>query len=136
MMLAHWTGIYWNGQELGFKVFKEVVRRLHARFDDLIWMKLSELARYWAARELTRIERDSSVLRFRAPFVCPEFTLRIANVPAGNPRLRVGAERGSLTETGSRLQLAAGRWWRDGAAMVACFHLPKGESSLELQPER
>ena len=52
LMLAHWTGIYWNGQELGFKIFQEVVRRLHARFDHLLWMKLSEVARYWAAKEL------------------------------------------------------------------------------------
>ena len=35
LMVAHWTGIYWNGQELGFKIFQEVVRRLHARFDNL-----------------------------------------------------------------------------------------------------
>ena len=35
LMLAHWTGIYCNGQELGFKIFQEVVRRLHARFDNL-----------------------------------------------------------------------------------------------------
>ncbi len=58
IMVCHWTGIYWNGRELGFEVFKEVVRRLTARYDHLLWMKLSEVARYWAARELTRVERD------------------------------------------------------------------------------
>ena len=35
LMVCHWTGIYWNGQELGFRIFQEVVRRLHARFDHL-----------------------------------------------------------------------------------------------------
>ena len=39
VIMSHWTGIHWNGQELGFKVFQEVVRRLHAtvrqsRLDD------------------------------------------------------------------------------------------------------
>ena len=55
-MVAHWTGLYANGQELGFRVFQEVVRRLQARYDHLLWMRLSEVARYWAARELTGIE--------------------------------------------------------------------------------
>ena len=49
--------MYFNGQEVGFKIFQEVVQRLHDAYDNLIWMKLSEIARYWAARELTRIER-------------------------------------------------------------------------------
>src|SRR5262245_23165803 len=65
LMLAHWTGIYWNGQELGFKIFQEVVRRLHARYDNLHWMKLGEVARYWAAKELTRIERAGNRVDFR-----------------------------------------------------------------------
>ena len=42
-----------------------------------IWMKLNELARYWAARELTRIERDGPRVNFRAPFACPGFTVRV-----------------------------------------------------------
>ena len=76
-MLSHWTGIYWNGQELGFKVFQEVVRRLHARFDNLVWMKLSEIARYSAARALTRIDSAGGRVEFRAPFACPAFTFRV-----------------------------------------------------------
>ena len=71
VMMSHWTGIYWNGQELGFKVFQEVVRRLHARFDNLVWMKLSEIARYWAAKALTRIDAAGGRVEFRAPFACP-----------------------------------------------------------------
>ena len=58
-LVCHWPGIYFNGQETGFKIFQEVVRRLHDAYDHLIWMKLSEIARYWAARELTRIERPA-----------------------------------------------------------------------------
>src|SRR5205085_8585908 len=33
MMVAHWTGIYWNGEERGFQILQEVHRRLHARYD-------------------------------------------------------------------------------------------------------
>ena len=57
LMFGHWTGIYFNGYEVGFKILQDVVKRLHARFDNLLWMKNSEVARYWAAKELTRIER-------------------------------------------------------------------------------
>jgi hypothetical protein len=54
-IVCHWTGIYFNGEEVGFNVFQDAVRRLHARYDLLQWMKLSEIARYWAANELTTI---------------------------------------------------------------------------------
>ena len=52
IMVCHWPGLYFNGREIGFRIFQEVVRRLHDAYDGLIWMKLSEIARYWAAREL------------------------------------------------------------------------------------
>ena len=86
-MLAHWTGIYWNGQELGFKVFQEVVRRLKARFDNLHWMKLAEASRYWAARELTEITRADNAVTFKAPYACPDFTVRLTITGARPPRL-------------------------------------------------
>ena len=66
IMVCHWPGLYFNGQEVGFKIFQEVVRRLHDAFDTLIWMKLSEIARYWAARELTQ-DRAAVARSNRAP---------------------------------------------------------------------
>jgi hypothetical protein len=42
LIVCHWTGIYWNGRQLGFEVFREVERRLRAGYADRIrWMKLS-----------------------------------------------------------------------------------------------
>jgi hypothetical protein len=132
LMVSHWTGLYWNGQELGFRVFQEVVRRLHARFDHLLWMKLSELARYWAARELTRIERTDRGLRLRAPFACPDFTLRWRAPEAGRPRLRHAGAVTALEATDRPAWLASGRWYRRGEEITACFALPRGESELEV----
>ncbi len=132
MMLAHWTGIYWNGQELGFKIFQEVVQRLHARFDNLHWMKLSELARYWAAKELTRIERIGNTIKFQAPFACPEFTVRIAASTKAPPILSLNRKPTALTEVSAILKLKPGNWCRDGDATLACFALSKGDSQLEL----
>lgn len=131
-MLAHWTGIYFNGYEVGFKIFQEVVKRLHARFDNLHWMKLSEAARYWAAKELTRVERTGSVVKLRAPYACPDFTLRLAARTQKPPQLRVGTEAKLLEEVSAPLKLKLGTWCRDGEATLVCFALPKGVSQLEL----
>jgi len=132
LMLAHWTGIYWNGQELGFKVFQEVVRRLHTRFDHLIWMKLSEIARYWAAKELTQVARNGNSVKFTAPFACPDFTIRIAARTQTPPRFRSGPDTKPLEEVSAALKLKPGSWCLDGDTTLACFALPKGLSQLEL----
>jgi hypothetical protein len=131
LMLAHWTGIYWNGQELGFKIFQEVVRRLQTRFDHLIWMKLNEVARYWAARELTRIARRGTTIEFQSPFACPEFTVRFEAPENAAPTLRANEEATRLKEVGGPLKLTPGAWCREGNSVTACFALPKGVSRLE-----
>jgi hypothetical protein len=131
LMLAHWTGIHWNGQELGFKIFQEVVRRLQARFDNLYWMKLSEVARYWAAKELTRFERNGKAISFKAPYACPEFTVRFEALENSAPRVRIKEKISPLKEVTGPLKLAPGTWCREGKSATVCFALPKGESSLE-----
>jgi len=132
LMLAHWTGIYWNGQELGFKIFQEVVRRLHARFDNLLWMKLSEVARYWTAKELTRIERTDNRVSFHVPFACPWFTVRVAARPNGAPKLILKDQPVSLREVAGPLKLESGTWLREEQGVTVCFDLPKGASQLEV----
>lgn len=132
LMLAHWTGIYYNGQETGFKIFQEVVRRLHARFDNLRWMKLSEVARYWAAKELTRIERRGATIEFRAPFACPDFTVRFDGAAAKPPVLHAGTTAVPLNEVDRPLKLAPGSWCRDGEGTIACLALARGASHLAI----
>ncbi|MBI5383056.1 MAG: hypothetical protein HZA90_00060 [Verrucomicrobia bacterium] len=131
LMLAHWTGVYWNGQELGFKIFQEVVRRLHARFDNLIWMKLCEVARYWAAKELTRLERHGNLVSFQAPFACAEFTVRMQTDAQGAPRLRQREALVPLAEVSSARKLAPNTWHRHEKVVTVCFALAKGRSELE-----
>lgn len=132
LMLAHWTGIWFNGHEVGFQIFQEVVKRLHARFDHLHWMKLSEVARYWAARELTRIELTGGTVRLQAPYACPDFTLRWPAAPNGAPVLTQRGVPTALREVSQPLQLTANTWHRQGRDFTACFALPKGESTLTL----
>ncbi|MFM8469907.1 MAG: hypothetical protein ACKODH_08055 [Limisphaerales bacterium] len=131
LMFGHWTGIYFNGYEVGFKILQDVVKRLQARFDNLLWMKNSEVARYWAAKELTRIERAGNTLNLRAPFACPDFTLRVAVRSTKPPQLRVAVDAKPLTEVTVPLKLTPGTWCRDGEATLVCIALPKGTAELQ-----
>ena len=132
LMVAHWTGFYWNGQELGFKIFQEVTRRLNARFDNLLWMKLSEVSRYWVAKELTRIERQGDRIALHAPFACPDFTMRF-KAEKGAPEFRAAGSPVPLKEVSKPLQLQPGTWLREGEVMTVCVVLPRGPSTLELK---
>jgi hypothetical protein len=131
IILGHWTGIHFNGQELGLQILQEVVKRLHARFDNLLWMKLAELSRYWAAKELTTITRDAGAIKLRAPFACPDFTVKM-KAATGQPALQFGNEKAPLREVDSPRKLTGGTWCREGENLTACFALPKGESVLAL----
>jgi len=132
MMVCHWTGIYWNGEEKGFTVFKEVVRRLHARFDNLIWMKLSELSRYWAAKELTAMTHTGSAVKLQAPFACPDFTVSISKNAGGQPAFRKDGNVRTMEKVSGPLQLRANTWCEHGDTMIVCFDLPKGASELSM----
>lgn len=136
VLVCHWTGIYYNGQERGFKVFQEVVKRLESRFEMVRWMKLSEIARYWAAKELTKIERVGEGLRFWAPYACPNFTLKIDKAPQGALTLSNGEEAVPLREVKSAKDLVKGTWRRAGDGAIACFDLPKGRSNLDWHAAR
>ena len=132
LLVCHWTGIYYNGRELGFQAFQEVVRRLHEKYDNLIWMKNSEIARYWAARELTRIEPEGATVKLRAPFACPSFTLRIAAQATKAPAVVRGRETTPLREVGDARRLEPGTWLRGERETTVCFDLGRGRSEIRL----
>ena len=132
IIVCHWPGVYFGGEELGFRIFQEVVRRLHARYDNLIWMKLSEIARYWAAKELTRIERQGTVVTLSAPFATTRYTLSVAVRGDAAPQLTLGEKSQALQEVARPLDLKPGTWTRDAAGVVVCFDLPKGKSQLRV----
>ena len=97
-------------------------------------MKLSEIARYWAAKELTEIGTGpDGTVTFQAPFATPAFTVRIPAIPGKSPRLAIGAEAAPLAEVPGPLKLKSGTWTRDGEThLAACFDLPKGASAIRL----
>lgn len=130
ILVCHWPGIYYNGEKTGFKIFQEAVRRTHARYDNLIWMKLSEIARYWAAKELTSIQRTGHEIELRAPFGSPDYTIEVKNATTTKVTQIVGDARIALQQVDSVSHLVGGTWAARGQNAIACFDLPKGNSKL------
>jgi len=131
LMLCHWPGMYTHGTRRGFEAFQRVVSAIHGRFADrTIWMKLSEIARYWAAKNLTRIERGGNALKLTAPFACPGFTLRVPWVDGSVPTVVRGESPLAMSEVADRRRLEPGTWWRDKQSAIVCFDLPKGQVSV------
>lgn len=136
ILVGHWPGIYYGGEASGFAILKEVKRRLD-RYDPTgertCWMKTSEIARYWAARQLAWVDELPAPAgewraRIRCPLAADDFTLRVVGV------------RAKLVEVaGAPLALAAGprhlraaTYLLDGTDTVLCWNLSAGETELRL----
>ncbi len=131
ILVCHWPGIYFNGEEIGFNIFKEVVRRIHSKYDNLLWMKLSEISRYWAAKELTQIDKQGGRITFNAPFATKRFTVRIKIDLPTLPKLMANNNPVRLRRVKKLLQLQSHTWHTQGRDVTVCFDLPKGESTLD-----
>lgn len=132
VMVCHWPGIYFNGDKVGFNILKQVIKRLNQKYDNLIWMKLSEIARYWAAKELTTIEASENKIILKAPFSSPGFTLKL-NYSVLKPGIKIGGEDiKPLIKIRSLNTLKSNTWYSDKAGSVLCFDLEKGITELVL----
>lgn len=126
VMVCHWPGIYYNGEKLGFKIFKTVVERLNQKYNNLIWMKLSEISRYWAAKELTNITAGDNKITLHAPFASDNFTLKInqkiknANFKNQKPFKRLN--------TANRLKDQT--FYTENQTSYLCFNLKKGITEI------
>lgn len=130
IMVCHWPGIYYNGEKRGFHIFQEVVRRLHERYDNLLWMKLSEIARYWAAKELTEIRREAQTLQLNAPFASPRFTLTVDGLKDADPTVVHGDQRATLQRVSTAADLVTGKYHRADGKTTMCFDLTKGQTDI------
>jgi hypothetical protein len=128
IMVCHWPGIYYNGKELGFNIFKEAVTRMNQKYDHLIWMKLSEISRYWAAKELTTLDFDGTKLKFKAPFASPLFTVEVNSRKV--PTVIPGKRGGKFHEVKKLTELKSGTWFKAENKVTVCFDLGKGASEI------
>ncbi|MEM9586660.1 MAG: hypothetical protein AAGA03_05215 [Planctomycetota bacterium] len=134
VMLCHWPGMYCNGSKQGFQDFQRIVRSLATRFGGSTkWMKLSEIARYWCAKELTTVAESADGIRFDAPYSAPEFTIERTIVADEVPSQIKLVHHGNATvlrRVDDRAQLMSDTWCCSGETCVVCLDLPKGASML------
>ena len=133
LMLCHWPGMYCNGTKVGFHAFQRNVLSLNDKYGDrTLWMKLSEIARYWAAKELTEVTAIESGVLLSAPFDCPDFTLKVASIQKRPPKVHHRRNTILFREVQKRSQLFSGTWFHDGESITVCFDLSMGTSTLKL----
>ena len=133
VMLCHWPGMYTQGTKQGFTAFKRVVETLNSQFrDQTIWMKLSEIGRYWVAKELTHITLTDRKISFDAPFGTTNFTVQVdgATETCKAPTLVVENQHVALQGVTERRLLRSGTWHADSKGVIMCIDLPKGVSQI------
>ncbi len=134
VMLCHWPGMYCNGTKTGFKDFQNVVLAIASRFgEETLWMKLSDIGRYEAAKELTTIRRTAKRITFDAPFACSDFTIEWPQVEG--PRrfaVKQATKQTTLERVPTNSKLTTNSYVAQDGKVTACVHLPKGESLLEI----
>lgn len=132
VMLCHWPGLYGNGSEVGFQHFQSIVIALASRYRDRTqWMKISDIGRYWTAKELTKITATGNELTLKAPFACRDFTLRLKKPSSGSIVVSIQPYKGDsrkleLQKVSTPASLAAGKYVVDGSDIVVCFDLERG----------
>lgn len=134
--LTHWPSLYANGSDTAFAAFRGIVQRVNHHYGKRVrWMKLSEIARYWAARELSAISQVENGLSVKAHWACPGFSLR---VPLGSEiaALKFEADGGPESLPLKRVDSDADRGLEPGTFrqtvqhLELCFDLAKGETII------
>jgi hypothetical protein len=123
--------MYTHGTKAGFAALQQVVLALEENWGGKTqWMKLSEIARYWAARHLTRITSMGHEHVLQAPFACPQFTLRVPYSLQRPPLVNTLSGPQELRKASSRAELSSGTWYPDSDSAMLCFDLPRGETKI------
>lgn len=127
VLTGHWPCFYANNQ-IGFGVLKKVKKRLDAYDPDrtkTLWMKTSEIGRYWMARQLSDVTADQGKVRIATKFPTPNFTLSLAGAAK-----RVQMNEKDLAQVQSRRDFRSGTFLVEGNQTFAAFDLKEGDTWL------
>lgn len=133
VLVSHWPGFYFGGEEVGFRVLQEVKRRLD-RYDpdgtNTRWMKTSEIGHYWMARQLSHLSTAAAGpgrwrLTIDTRYPTADFTLR---VDAALSRVQVQGE--DLRQVHAQADFAAGTFRVEGGQTYTAFELGAGRTEL------
>ncbi len=136
VLVSHWPGMYFNGEEVGFQVLQEVKRRLDAYDPDgtqTRWMKFSEIGHYWMARELSDMTVTASTaaactIQIDTHFPTADFTLAVEGEATG---ITVNGQ--PLRQVHSRISFTQDTFWIDGGRTIFAFALADGQTLVDLQ---
>ncbi|MFO0943998.1 MAG: hypothetical protein U0930_24950 [Pirellulales bacterium] len=129
--------MYCNGNKSGFKQFQSSVRTLKSTYGEQTqWMKLSEIARYWAAKSWTRFKLDSDKLRIEAPISCANFTFQCDVDPGKLIAIHEDGSKLEFNEVRNKSQLHSGSWFESDQGLILCMNLPKGQSQIQYQDDK
>jgi hypothetical protein len=136
ILVGHWPCFYVNDQ-IGFKVLKEVKKRLDAYDPDktkTIWMKNSEIGHYWMARELSdlsvldAVSGPGCVVHVATKFPTEHFTLAIRTRVA--KRLQMNGT--DLRRVQSQSDFRSGTFRVTDKDTFVAFDLKTGDTMLTL----
>ncbi|MCS6858781.1 MAG: hypothetical protein NZT92_00510 [Abditibacteriales bacterium] len=134
VLTGHWPCFYVNDQ-IGFKVLKEVKRRLDAYDPDgtkTLWMKNSEIGHYWMARELSDIKLGNwetgklGEVKIATQFPTSNFTLSLDDCAAK----RVQVNGNDLRQVQSQRDFRSGTFLVEGKTTFVAFDLKVGETGI------
>jgi len=135
VMLCHWPGMYCNGTKEGFHAFQNVVTSLASRFaDQTLWMKVSEIGRYWAVKETAQIEPlADNTIEVRSKLACQDFTLEVAADRLSNePSIVHQGESLRLRQVASKRDLQTNSVAIDEGKLLICVDLNAGVSTIHV----
>jgi hypothetical protein len=141
LFVCHWQTIYSDGSREGLKALDQIAARLaHAHGPRLLWLTLSEVARYRAASEGCRMAVRSSgdgwTIELDSAFDCPDFTI---SMPASERIDRVAlqpedaATQPLIRDPNGNGLLLSRAWREDGERVSLCFDLRRGRQSIDLR---
>jgi len=141
VMVSHWQGFYGlhEDDQRGFKVFKEMVKRLNARdpFGERTqWRKCSEITNYAIAREMAQVTVDGQMIVVDLPVQVPELTLRITGVDVmgvrvdGEPLKK--AQTRAMFQDGTFLKGDDASAYRQGEPTFVAFTPKKKNVTVEI----
>ena len=136
VMLCHWPGMYCNGKKSGFEAFKKVVLAIAGRFKDQTrWMKLSEIGRYEAAKNLTTLTLASATeIKLEAPLSCRDFTFEYRRSTGEIPyAFKDPATQTEIKHVRRMEQLKSNTCFVEGDRLVVSLDLPTGPSRVLLR---
>lgn len=137
VLVGHWPGFYFGGEEIGFLVLQEVKRRLDAYDPDgakTRWMKTSAIGHYWMARTLSDITTTPGTdgawqVQIETRFPSADFTLCAAMAC-----VRVQIDGQDLRQVYSQRNLQEGTFLVEGKQTVFAFALHSGNTRIDLWP--